>query len=138
VRGENVASATRKVGLDRSTFYDWLKSNPVFVSELNRAEREKIDSMRAQLRELADVAMATLKQMLTGTNVSPAVQLRAAITVLEATGALEPEPLGQDRPAQNRIRPACRNDALVVGTAFNDTAAVRPPFGGYRSGILDP
>lgn len=95
VQGGSVTDATKKANVDRTTFYVWMKTDAKFVAELNRAKQEKIDSMHAQLRELAVIAMATLKQMLTGTNVSPAVQLRAALAVLAATGALEPEPIGE-------------------------------------------
>ena len=99
VRGATITDATRRANVDRSTFYLWLKSDAAFEAELNRAKREQRDALRAQLRELAGVAMSTVREMLTGPDVPPVVRLRAAIAVLQSVGTLEPEEIGETDPA---------------------------------------
>ena len=102
VRGATITDATRRANVDRSTFYLWLKSDAAFEAELNRARREQRDALRAQLRELAGVAMSTVREMLTGPDVPPGVRLRAAIAVLQSVGTLEPEEIGETDPAAIR------------------------------------
>jgi hypothetical protein len=58
VRGATVTDATKKANIDRTTFYLCLKSDTNFQAELNRAKKEHTNAMRAQLRELADTAIA--------------------------------------------------------------------------------
>ena len=102
VRGATITDATRRANVDRSTFYLWLKSDAAFEPELNRAKREQRDALRAQLREVAGVAMSTVREMLTGPDVPPGVRLRAAIAVLQSVGTLEPEEIGETDPAAIR------------------------------------
>ena len=78
--GGTVTDATKQANVDRTTYYLWLKSDATFYAELNRAKREQTDTMRAQLRSLADTAVATVREMLTGTEVPPGVRLKAAVT----------------------------------------------------------
>jgi hypothetical protein len=98
MRGATVTEATKQADVDRSTYYVWLKSDANFAAELDRAKREQAESMRAQLRGLADTAIATLREILTGKDVAPAVRLKAALSVLQGTGALEPETIGKTDP----------------------------------------
>lgn len=100
VRGATVTDATKQANVDRTTFYLWLKSDATFVAELNRAKQEQTDAIRAQLRGLADTAMATLREMLIGAEISPGVRLKAALSVLQSLGSLEPEPIGKTEPDQ--------------------------------------
>jgi hypothetical protein len=99
VRGATVTDATKQANIDRTTFYLWLKSDANFQAELNRAKKEHTDAMRARLRELADAAISTVREMLTGTDVPAGVRLKAALAVLEAIG-LEPEVIGSTDPEQ--------------------------------------
>jgi hypothetical protein len=110
VRGATVTDATRQAGVDRSTYYLWLRSDATFEAELNRAEREQIDAMRAQLGGLADAAVSTIREMLTGADVPAGLRLKAALAVLQATGALEsgvgatdPEAIEQERRQQSLL-----------------------------------
>ena len=54
--------------------------------------------MRAPLRGLADTAVATVREMVTGTDVPAGVRLRAALAVLQSVGTLEPEEVGETDP----------------------------------------
>src|SRR5690349_4416866 len=84
--GATVTEATQRANVDRTTFYLWLKSDPGFQAEMNRAKREKLDAMRAQLRTLADAAVSTVQQILTGKDVPSGVRLKAALAVLQSLG----------------------------------------------------
>lgn len=95
VRGATVTDATRQASIDRTTFYLWLKSDATFQAELNRAKREQMDAMRAQLRGLADTAVSTVHEMLTGSEIPAGVRLKAALAVLQGVRSLEPEEIGQ-------------------------------------------
>lgn len=76
VEGSTVVDAARRVGIHRSTYYVWLKSNPTFVAELNREKKERADAVRAQLQALGDPALSALRKMLTGKGIPAAVQRR--------------------------------------------------------------
>jgi hypothetical protein len=95
VQGATVTDATRQASVDRTTFYLWLKSDANFQAELNRAKKEQVDAMRSELRSLADAAVTTLREMLTGTDVPAGVRLKAALAVLQSVGTLDPEPIGE-------------------------------------------
>jgi hypothetical protein len=98
VGGDTVSDATKKANVDRTTFYVWLKSDAHFQAELNRQKIERRDAMRSQLRALADTAIATVQEMLTGNEIPPAVRLKAALNVLATIGALDPETPGKTDP----------------------------------------
>ena len=97
--GATVADATKQANVDRTTFYLWMKSDANFQAELNRAKQERKDSMRAQLRGLADKAVSTMHEMLTGMDIPAGVRLKAALAVLHSTGTLAPEQIGKTDPA---------------------------------------
>ena len=98
-RGATVTDATKQANIDRTTFYLWLRSDATFQAELNRAKQEHMDAMRAQLRGLADTAMSTVREVLTGPGVPAAVRLKAALAVLQSIGTLEREEIGETDPA---------------------------------------
>lgn len=100
VRGATVTDATKQANIDRTTFYLWLKSDANFLAELNRAKKEHTDAMRAQMRELADTAVSTVREMLTRADVPAGVRLKAALAVLQSVGTLQPEPIGKIDPQQ--------------------------------------
>lgn len=98
MRGATVTDATKQANVERTTFYLWLRSDANFQAELNRARQEHMDAMRAQLRGLADTAVSTVREMLSGADVPAGVRLKAALAVLQSVGTLEPEPIGKTDP----------------------------------------
>ena len=98
MRGATVTDATKQANVDRTTFYLWQRADANFQAELNRAKKEQADAMRAQLRGLADTAVSTVREMLSGADVPPGVRLKAALAVLGSVGTLEPEPAGKTDP----------------------------------------
>lgn len=98
IRGATVTDATKQANVDRTTFYFWLRSDFTFQAELKRAKQEQIDSMRSQLRGLADIAVSTVREMLTSSEVPSGIRLKAALTVLQCMGTLDPEEIGETDP----------------------------------------
>ena len=98
-RGLSVTDATKQAKIDRTTFYLWLRSDATFHAELNRAKREHLDAMRAQLLGLAQTAVSTINEMLTSSDIPAGVRLKAALAVLQSLGTLEPEEIGETDPA---------------------------------------
>ena len=86
VSGATITSATKAAGVNRSTFYVWMKSDAGFVAELNRAQKERETAVRAQLDSLTDAALDALQEML-DPDTPPAVRLKAALEVLVRNGA---------------------------------------------------
>ena len=87
--GATVTHAAARAGVDRSTLYRWLNDDPKFHGELTRIKRERFESARAQIRNLSEDAVKTIRALITGAKVPAAVRLKAALAVLEAVGALE-------------------------------------------------
>ena len=52
------------------------------------------ERLRADVLSLASDAMATLRELVSGSNVPPSVQLRASLAILEAADALKAEEIG--------------------------------------------
>jgi 50S ribosomal subunit-associated GTPase HflX len=102
-RGATVTDATQQANIHRTTYYLWLE-NPNFEAELNRAKREQADAKRVQLQGLADTAISTLREILTGTDVPAPIRLKAALAVLQSTGTLNPEPDGEIDPYKIKLR----------------------------------
>jgi len=86
--GATVTDAAKEADIDRTTVYLWKKTDDLFAAELNRSRREYADAVNGQLRGLAAEAVKTVREILTGADVSPAVRLKAALSVLQAAGAL--------------------------------------------------
>jgi hypothetical protein len=104
VRGATVTDATKQANVDRTTFYLWRKSDATFQAELNRAKQEQMDGIRAQLREMADTAVSTIREMMIGDYVPPSVRLKASLAVLQSIGTLTPEQIGATDPDVIRER----------------------------------
>jgi hypothetical protein len=85
VTGANVTSATKAAGVDRGTFYKWMKNDADFAAELNRAQKEREIAFRAQLDSLTDEALDALHEML-DREIPPAVRLKAALEILARGG----------------------------------------------------
>ena len=81
VSGATVTAATKTAGVDRSTFYLWMRSDADFVAELDRAQKERETTVRAHLDSFTDAALDALEEML-DPDTPPAVRLRAALQIL--------------------------------------------------------
>jgi hypothetical protein len=78
-------------GLDAEAVVGWLDGEPGFVARLNRAKTYRVERLRAEVRSLASDAVATLRELVSGPDVPPAVRLRASLAILEAADAMKAE-----------------------------------------------
>jgi hypothetical protein len=67
---------------------------PEFIAGLNRAKLFRRERLRADVLSLASEAMATLRGLVSGSDVPPSVRLRASLAILEAADALKTEEIG--------------------------------------------
>ncbi len=81
-------------GSDPETAAEWLRDDPEFIAGLNRAKSFRRERLRADVRSLASDAMATLRELVSGPDVAPAVRLRASLAILQAADALNVEQIG--------------------------------------------
>lgn len=88
--GQTVSEACKRVGLDRSTYYLWAKSDPVFVSEMSRARAELRHSFRIRLAKMTDQAIGVVEELLANAE-DPKIRMQAALSILKANGLLEPD-----------------------------------------------
>jgi hypothetical protein len=95
--GSTLTDADETYGVHRVTVYRWLKTSKPFAVALHRARAEFVLARRDDLYHLSNRALETLLAVLDNTRSSPAVQLRAAMFILQRpqlpkTGWSMPEP----------------------------------------------
>jgi len=88
--GNSVLAAAQHTGVHRATIHNWLKL-PDFRAALEQGRRDYASHTHAKLKEIADLAIDTLRQILTDPKASPSVKLRAALAVLDRP--LFPQPV---------------------------------------------
>ena len=81
-------------GCDREAVADWLAQDAAFIAELNRAKSVRRERLRADVRSLASTAMATLRELVSGSDVPPSVRLRASLAILQAVDAMAIDEIG--------------------------------------------
>ena len=81
-------------GCDSEAVAEWLRNDPEFIAGLNRAKLFRRERIRADVLSLASDAMATLRELVSGSDVPPSVRLRASLTILQAAAALKVDEIG--------------------------------------------
>jgi len=81
-------------GCDPAAVAVWLDREPEFIAGLNRAKSYRRERLRAEIRSLTTEAVKTLRKLVRGADVPPAVRLRACLAILDAADAMEPEMIG--------------------------------------------
>jgi hypothetical protein len=94
------SNGTDVAGCESEAVAGWLRDDPEFIAGLNRAKSFRRDRLRADVLSLASDAMATLRELVSGPDVAPAVRLRASLAILQAADALNVE-----ESARRRRRP---------------------------------
>ncbi len=95
--GGTLTDAAETYGIHRVTIYRWMKTCRPFIAALHRARAEFVLARRDDLHHLSNRALETLLAVLDNPKASPAVQLRAAMFILQRpqlpkTGWSMPEP----------------------------------------------
>jgi len=81
-QGRTVTAAAQDAGLHRNTIYNWFHE-PAFQTAADEAQREYIATLSDGMRDLAALAVETLRSLLEDPKTPPAVRLRAALAVLQ-------------------------------------------------------
>ena len=82
--GKSFIQASRAAGVNRSTLYRWLQSDPHFRAAYNLWQRELVESAQSRLLKLTDKAVDVVEKALVRQDEKIAMQL------LRETGALRP------------------------------------------------
>ena len=99
LRAVNVLAGARSDGADVAdcepeVVSEWLRDDPEFIAEVNRAKMYRREHLRADVLSLASDAVATLRELVSGPDVPPSVRLRACLSILAAADAMKAEEIG--------------------------------------------
>ena len=81
-QGRTVTAAAQTAGVHRNTIYNWL-NEPAFKTAAEEAEAEYVAILSDGMRDLAALALETLRNLLQDSKTPPAVRLRAALAILQ-------------------------------------------------------
>jgi hypothetical protein len=80
--------------VDPESFASWVAQDAESVAKSNQIKSFRRERLRAEVLALASDAMATLRELVSGPDVPPAVRLRASLAILQAANALKVEEIG--------------------------------------------
>ncbi|MGA2148002.1 MAG: hypothetical protein ABSH49_23900 [Bryobacteraceae bacterium] len=78
--GANLTDAAARAGVHRNTIANWRRNVPPFQAALQQAESDRDLLFRERAAELADLAFASLREILADPKSSPSVRLRTALS----------------------------------------------------------
>ena len=81
-------------GGDAEAIAAWTSRDAEAIAAENRVKRFRRDRLRCDVRSLASQALATLREMVSGPDVPPAVRLRACLAILQAADAIAADEIG--------------------------------------------
>jgi hypothetical protein len=82
-QGRTATDAARDAGIHRTTIHHWSRTEPLFKTSLQEAQREYVETLQDGMRDLAARAVETLRNLLDDPNTPPAVRLRTALAILQ-------------------------------------------------------
>jgi len=82
-QGRTATDAARDAGIHRTTIHHWSRTEPLFKTSLQEAQREYVETLQDGMRDLAARAVETLRNLLDDPNTPHAVRLRTALAVLQ-------------------------------------------------------
>src|ERR1700738_1300132 len=82
-QGRTATDAARDAGIHRTTIHHWFRTEPLFKTALQEAQREYVETLRDGMRDLAARAVEALRNLLDDPNPPPAVRLRTALAILQ-------------------------------------------------------
>ena len=107
--GLQIPAVAAELKIHRSTLYNWAR-NPFFFKAVETANAEFQKQFRTQIAMLTRLALTNIQQILSDTEASPSVRLKAALAVLKQDWKL-PESTEFDRnseesdPLRNEMPP---------------------------------
>jgi ribulose bisphosphate carboxylase small subunit len=81
-QGRTITAAAQTASLHRNTIYNWLHE-PAFKTAVEEAQSEYVTTLSDNMRDLAALALETLRNLLEDPKTPPSVKLRAALAVLQ-------------------------------------------------------
>ena len=82
-QGRTITDAAHDAGLHRTTIHHWFRTQPMFQTAFQEAQREYVETLQDLMRDLAARAVETLRSLLDDPKTPPSVRLRTALAVLE-------------------------------------------------------
>ncbi len=82
-QGRSISAAARAADVHRTTIHHWFKTTPAFKQAVREACAEYADAQRDQLMEMGPLALSRVRSLLEDPATANAVQLRAALAVLD-------------------------------------------------------
>ena len=82
-QGRTATDAARDAGIHRTTIHHWFRTEPLFKTAFQEAQREYVTTLQDGMRDLAARAVETLRSLLDDPNTPPAVRLRTALAILQ-------------------------------------------------------
>jgi hypothetical protein len=92
--GADGADASDAEDSDPEAVAAWIGRDAEAVAESNRIQSFRRERLRADVLSLAAQAVATLRELVAGSEVPPAVRLRASLAILQAADAMAIEEIG--------------------------------------------
>lgn len=89
--GKTVKDAANMAGVGRESVHRWLRNDVEFIAAHNQARQDVADSIRAEVRSLAQVAVKTVRKVMTSPKSAASARLNAALKILEMVNGLAPE-----------------------------------------------
>jgi hypothetical protein len=83
VQGRSVTAAALEAGIHRSTIHNWLRHEPAFKTAMQNAHTEYTAALNDSMRDLAALALETLRTLLDDPQTPPAIRLKAALAILQ-------------------------------------------------------
>jgi uncharacterized protein YchJ len=80
--GLQIPAVAAELHIHRSTLYNWAK-NPLFFKSVETANAQFQKQFRTQIAMLTRLALTNIQQILSDTEASPSVRLKAALAVLK-------------------------------------------------------
>ena len=80
--GATVTAAAQAAGVHRSTVYNWVRDNAAFSAALRHSKIQAAEVIDDEIRELAPLALDTIRQLLASEKTPAATRLKAAQYVL--------------------------------------------------------
>lgn len=82
-QGKSISAAARAADVHRTTIHHWFRTLPAFNQAARQACAEYADAQRDQLMEMGPLALSRVRSLLEDPGTANAVQLRAALAVLD-------------------------------------------------------
>ncbi len=125
-RGLSVTRAAAENGLHRTTVHLWQRTAPAFDAAVATFRAEAASHHTAELRALARLALATLRNLLESPTTPPAVRLRAALAVLRGDLLATSDLLSDWPPAAAQSTDAHPTESIALEPPTPPSGTVSP------------